>query len=172
MKVGHWSVRGVLTHPTFPFPSKRYMNLIICACCKQSKPETEFAKCSAKKNGRQSYCRPCATSRRQMSPFKYNPKAERTAQIKYKYGLTLECFEALWTSQDGKCAICDQALSTTEKRGHAIDHNHETGKVRGLLCSGCNTGLGLMQDSESVLSSAIKYLKNNGTYDRSNQRSP
>lgn len=147
------------------------MNLIQCACCKESKYESEFAKNSAKKNGRQSYCRPCATIRRKQSPFKYNPKAERKAQIKYKYGLSVERFQDLWQQQDGKCAICNKALSLTEKRGHAIDHNHETGEVRGLLCNSCNTGIGLLQDSETVLSSAIMYLRNNGTYDRSNQRS-
>lgn len=139
------------------------MNEIVCACCKEQKPDTEFANSSSKKNGKQSYCRPCATAARRKSPYKRNVSVERKAQMKYKYGLTLEAFEELWEAQDGACAICKKKLQTNN-RGVSIDHNHETGFVRGLLCNPCNTGLGLLRDSISLLNSAVSYLEERGSY--------
>ena len=61
--------------------------------------------------------------------------------------------------QEGRCAICGEEPST--KRGLAIDHCHITGKVRGLLCHGCNIGIGSMKDSAVLLLKAIRYLEVN-----------
>jgi hypothetical protein len=65
----------------------------------------------------------------------------------------------MWLDQEGRCAICGDELSEDAFR---IDHNHQTGKVRGLLCISCNTGIGLLQDSPEVLSSAAEYIKKHG----------
>lgn len=139
--------------------------LVCCARCAVDKPRTEYAKSSAKRNGLQSYCRACATTRRKDSaPTKYNAELDRWRQMKYKYGLTQEGFLSLWDSQGGCCAVCASQLSRTEKRGVNVDHNHETGEVRGLLCETCNTGLGLLKDSVDVLEAAITYLKTKGSY--------
>ena len=70
-----------------------------------------------------------------------------------RYGLTPEAYRELHNQQGGVCAICQQA-----KPLH-IDHSHDTGNVRGLLCSHCNTALGFMADSTARLHRAIDYLQ-------------
>jgi len=64
-----------------------------------------------------------------------------------KLGLSLEDFETMWLVQNGLCAICQKPLKRTQ-HGYGVDHNHKTGKVRGLLCNGCNTGLGFLEKTE------------------------
>jgi len=82
-----------------------------------------------------------------------------------KYGMTLEDFDALLLFQGGVCAVCKRPESmksnggTGRLRRLVIDHDHETGKVRGLLCSGCNTGIGLLEDNAEFLEQAVEYLR-------------
>jgi hypothetical protein len=140
------------------------MEVVKCAKCGEEKPSTDFAKCTAKKNGLQSYCRVCATQARYKSPkYENTLEQERAIQMKYRYGLTKETFDSFWQTQNGKCGICTKAL-TKELRGYAVDHNHETGNVRGLLCNPCNTALGLFKDSPTVMQNAYQYLINKGHY--------
>ena len=147
------------------------MESVKCVRCSVEKPATLFAKCKAKKNGLQSYCRKCATEvRKNSKPYRYIDKErEREIQYKYKYGITSEMFESLWNNQSGLCAICCKVLRKAD-RGYAIDHNHETKKVRGLLCNQCNTGLGLLQDNPDILRSALDYLQTKGHYGRTTTR--
>lgn len=78
------------------------------------------------------------------------------------YGVTpFEYGEMLW-NQNFKCKLCDTELGKDTKAPH-LDHNHKTGKIRGILCHHCNTGLGLFKDSITMLEKAIEYLrKTNG----------
>lgn len=71
-----------------------------------------------------------------------------------KYGLTHKEYDGMFKSQGGKCKICGNKF---DYRLH-VDHCHTTGKVRGLLCRGCNTGLGQFQDDPRILREAINYL--------------
>lgn len=80
-------------------------------------------------------------------------------QKKSKYGLDEKQYLNLFKVQNNKCQICK--IPFTEVRA-CVDHNHETNKVRGLLCDNCNTALGLFKDTIHNLENAIKYLKNNG----------
>lgn len=75
-----------------------------------------------------------------------------------KYGITLKEFNSKLRSQDGKCAIC-QKPTHHGKGGFAVDHNHVTGAVRGILCGHCNGGLGHFKDNIQSLHAAIKYLE-------------
>ena len=89
----------------------------------------------------------------------YKMKA-RWSYIMRNYGLSKEDFESMLEEQQNKCAICgfefhDEGKST---RPH-IDHCHDSGDVRGLLCNNCNTGLGQFKDNPSLLQSAIEYLQ-------------
>jgi hypothetical protein len=81
---------------------------------------------------------------------------ERKASRASMYGLTPEQFLEMYHKQEGKCAICKEPPTT--ERGLHIDHCHETKIVRGLLCHGCNTGIGSMKENISILKCAISYL--------------
>lgn len=88
---------------------------------------------------------------------KEHPEAYKLQRLKQSlkfYGLSLEQYEDLYKKQDGLCAIC----KTHKDRLH-VDHNHDTKVVRSLLCSNCNTGLGLFKESSELLSIANAYLK-------------
>lgn len=74
--------------------------------------------------------------------------------MKYKYGITLEDFKDMRAAQNNSCGIC----KVTFKGTPYVDHCHSTRKVRGLLCSNCNTGLGMFEDDVDRLREAIKYL--------------
>ena len=74
-------------------------------------------------------------------------------RVKTRYGLSPEQHQELVRLAAGRCAICNQAKARLE-----IDHSHETGKVRGLLCGNCNRGLGLFSDDITRLQSAVAYL--------------
>lgn len=75
----------------------------------------------------------------------------------------LPLFEILMKKQNGKCAICGARQGHRSCRGKvcrlAVDHDHQTGKVRGLLCNNCNRGLGRFHDSAEIVESALRYLK-------------
>ena len=79
--------------------------------------------------------------------------------IMKQYGLTIEGFDDLYISQNKKCAICGKELPTGFYRDKHIDHCHDTGIVRGILCSKCNLFIGLAKNDISILNSAIKYLR-------------
>lgn len=84
---------------------------------------------------------------------------KRHAQRLNQYGLTPDTFLAMMESQNHKCAICGHSDKSQKKTFPMIDHCHETGKVRGILCSSCNMGIGKFKDNIELLEAAIKYLK-------------
>ncbi len=77
-----------------------------------------------------------------------------------RFGLTPEDYNKMFLEQDGRCAICSRH-QTEFKMKLAVDHNHQNGKVRGLLCGDCNRALGLFRDNSEVLLIAANYLKEN-----------
>lgn len=80
--------------------------------------------------------------------------------LRRAYGMSEADYNMLLASQNGLCGICKTDKSWNNKSTHFfVDHCHETGKVRGLLCDGCNRGLGYFKDSKESLSAAIKYLE-------------
>jgi hypothetical protein len=80
----------------------------------------------------------------------------RNYYIRVHYNLSEEDFQQAWDKQDGKCKICERPFEGT-KKPH-IDHDHETGAFRGLLCGRCNAALGLLREDVKIFRSAIKYL--------------
>lgn len=78
-----------------------------------------------------------------------------------RYGITMAEYRALWLSQKGACAICQQPERTARNRLLTIDHDHVTGQVRGLLCSQCNRAIGLLDDSPEVIEAAAAYVRKN-----------
>lgn len=79
-----------------------------------------------------------------------------------KFGITLEKYNEILTNQSGCCKICKTHESKLTK-ALAVDHNHATGEIRGLLCHNCNIGLGHFKDSENLLLTAAQYILDNGT---------
>lgn len=85
-----------------------------------------------------------------------NPSRARDHQLKKIYGLERGGYEALFAKQGGKCAIC--AGRPSAGKSLHVDHDHATGDIRGLLCSSCNTGIGLFRDNAELLLMAADYL--------------
>lgn len=81
--------------------------------------------------------------------------------IQFTYNISWEHYEQMLQAQNGCCAICKSKVSSSRTTRLFVDHCHETLKVRGLLCSSCNHGLGLFKDSPTVIKSALKYLESN-----------
>lgn len=86
-----------------------------------------------------------------------NPEKAKSNRLLTKYGITLKEWEALFESQESKCAVCGSPDPST-KSGWHTDHCHETGRVRGILCMPCNIMLGMSRDNTDILANAIKYL--------------
>jgi len=81
-------------------------------------------------------------------------RAVRRHWLKWKYGITEEEYDALLAKQEGRCAVCRGIPETRMP----VDHDHNTGRVRGLLCQNCNRALGLMGDNVEALRRAVAYL--------------
>lgn len=97
---------------------------------------------------------------RQCETFKPSNYTGYDAKDNYlirNYGITSAEYDEMFEAQDGVCAICGQE-EQVKTRGLSVDHCHTTGKVRGLLCSYCNMGLGLFKDDTESLINAVKYL--------------
>lgn len=114
-----------------------------------------FAKGSAYKFGRQNWCVSCRNNN-EVAIQRNNSLDKRVK----KFGITVTQYEEMIISQENSCAICKKHKDDFTGRGKNfhIDHCHNTGKVRGLLCSNCNTGLGQFKDNIKTLENAIQYV--------------
>lgn len=144
-------------------------NLKRCSKCGLEKGLGEFSPTTAYKDRRccRSECKACnaveARSRYARNPASAKMATDRwrkkfptkifATRLRYKYGLSISDYERLLQVQEHKCAICQGTL----KKPH-IDHCHTSGKVRGLLCLTCNTGLGKFRDSFLILKRAAIYV--------------
>ena len=133
-----------------------------CRRCEVTKPRSEFTKHGVSPNGVHSYCKPCCSEiqkvRYAARPAQASALINRRAKLKKTYGITMDDFDSMLDAQEGSCKIC--RTKTPGGRGHfAIDHCHESGRVRGLLCNSCNIGLGHFKDNVDLLHRAIDYLK-------------
>jgi Recombination endonuclease VII len=86
----------------------------------------------------------------------------RDQRFRQKYGITLAVYRAILAGQDGACAICRKPESEVEDRLLAVDHCHEGGEVRGLLCGRCNMAIGRFEHDVNLLRAAISYLERTG----------
>lgn len=146
----------------------------ICVKCKQKKQQDEFVKNKSRKDGFEKCCKMCWSKyysnpankeRHSAHHKKYRNKPEvleRSKDIKLqkRYGITLKDYYSILDQQNNRCAIClnDKVNGPGRFR---VDHDHKTGKVRGLLCFKCNTMLGNAKDDANVLINAAHYLARN-----------
>lgn len=133
-----------------PKRSLFYSHCRYCARCTQWKTKNSFY-------AKGSYCKSC--QRDYAKSHYYDNRATQRAK---RYGISEEEYQALFNQQEGRCFICNQ--QETRRRGStvfelSVDHCHETGRVRGLLCHNCNVGLGQFKDDPRLLEEAITYLQ-------------
>ena len=164
------------------------MTMKVCKKCGLSKPLEDFYRAAGMRDGRRNDCKVCdlAAKRQryladpqaaiarvkrwqQANPDRVNvyhrarraepatKKAERSGYLKRKYGITVEQYDELLASQGGRCAICRR-----EPRPDIslhLDHDHESGQLRGILCFRCNNALGDFDDDPTLLQAALGYLR-------------
>lgn len=88
-----------------------------------------------------------------------NREKWQQANLSRKYGISYDDYRHLLDLQQGKCAICGTENPGTRQKYFCVDHDHSTGEIRGLLCRGCNLGIGHLQDSVEVINRAALYLR-------------
>lgn len=138
-----------------------------CKDCGEKKSLDCFHRHPQTKDGHINQCRVCRAKWTKSHRIKHgrNDTSEvyRRGNLKRKYGISLEDYDDMLASQDGVCAICGE-VETRKRMGKvlplAVDHCHDGGHIRGLLCGACNMGLGSFKDSIDVMMSAIEYIKN------------
>jgi hypothetical protein len=130
----------------------------VCNRCGMKKDLKNFYKSSKNIVGLSWECRDCLRKRKIDSEghYKTNKRKAFLAYRKRIFGLSEQDLSDLFISQRGACKICRVAFIIDD---YHIDHCHKSGKVRGLLCRRCNTGIGFFDDDTTLLESAIKYLK-------------
>lgn len=130
-----------------------------CPDCDAVKPLEDFPTTPASRTGRHTYCKPCHNARGRASLEKVG--GSRTYHLKRRYGITAEESDAMLEAQGGLCGIC-----RTAPAAH-VDHDHDTGEVRELLCFNCNGGLGQFKDDPEVLRAAADYVERHRALPRS-----
>lgn len=144
----------------------------ICPKCKQSLPHTAFNK-SNRRDGLQTYCRSCHNAiqrekynsdpaekvKRQMRERKrnsLNPLAKKDSELRRLYGIGIDVYLKMLQDQEEVCKICKQECKT--KYSLSVDHDHKSGKIRGLLCNRCNRAIGMFEDNPELLRLAAEYI--------------
>jgi hypothetical protein len=135
----------------------------VCVKCNKTKPETDYYKASHDPSKRRSTCKACWTSLYGgFRPIWYEKNKEghcRDYAFRRKYGITLDEYEAMLARQKGLCAICQQPPSGKVRVRLCVDHNHTTDMARELLCTSCNTWVGMLETKPEVVEAAKKYLE-------------
>lgn len=127
-----------------------------CPKCRTYKHFTDFPKNRANRDGLGTYCKPCHNEVvRKNKELRHG--GHKNFLLKLRYGIDAATVDALLGRQGGKCGICG---SGTPRH---VDHAHDTGAVRGILCFNCNGGLGRFGDDPAVMERAIEYLVAHGT---------
>ena len=139
------------------------MQIKICSVCKTEKNTLEFHKSKTGKYGVRADCIICHRIINKARYYKNNNKIlQRNRRLKLVYGISHVTYTKILNQQNNKCAICLRE-ETFKLKGNtiklAVDHCHDTGKIRGLLCLFCNRGIGLLKEDVSILNNAIKYLE-------------
>ncbi len=133
------------------YENRRRQRFCSARCQKRAKDRRYYARTSGSRNIAS------AKAWASRNPEKMR-EYQRRSHLKRKFGMVVEDYDALFARQDGCCAIC--GTSDTAPWDHfSVDHNHESGEVRGLLCRACNTCIGQAEDNPERLRKAIAYLE-------------
>lgn len=126
----------------------------ICIKCKEEKPWSEYN--LAKNKRPYSYCRSCTTQLGREWKKRTNYKPSKTYEVNYRYGITLEEYDNLFIEAGNTCKICGRSHLKM-----VLDHCHTTGKIRGIICTNCNTAMGLIAESVDTLDKMKEYVIDN-----------
>lgn len=142
-----------------------------CSTCKQQKPTTEFYAQKGRSDGLTSDCKTCRAVR-SGTQYRKLSEEQKVARRQYArvyrfikaYGITPEEYDAMVEAQNGVCALCGRGETRVDPRngklyGLAVDHDHVTNNVRGLLCHSCNLSIGQLQDDPDLLRRAADYIE-------------
>ena len=142
------SLRTVRTRPACRRGKKR------CGTCRKWKPLKNFFNRLGSHDGKGTRCKVCdRKARKKHYETNYDREKASATRLKSLYGLTKDQHRKMIEDQNGGCKICGSGDRLV------VDHDHETQKVRGILCNSCNRGLGYFKDSPSVLRAAADYLE-------------
>ena len=146
-----------------------------CGVCGEIKKIEEFYKDKKGRGGYGYRCKPCARAvsrrdyevnkearRKTNAAYRARPEIRRNTRdylLQRKYGISSGEYDALLKKQKGVCGICGLDRKDSRGREMPVDHDHVTGRVRGILCDHCNRILGLLKDDPAVLRAAVAYLK-------------
>lgn len=123
-----------------------------CPRCTRFLPLDDFARSKGRSDGRNGWCKPCTSAY-------LNNGRKRGYRLRDSYGLTSQQYDAMLAKQRGLCAACGGLPGKSSRtRKLAVDHDHATGRVRGLLCHRCNTALGLLREDLDRITRLWKYL--------------
>jgi hypothetical protein len=130
-----------------------------CSTCAKEgigpKPVSEFGKRARSADGLVPRCK-VHISLEMKAIYALDPMRRRRWHLKGRYNITPEQYDEILASQGGVCAICEDVCKTGRRL--AVDHDHETGRVRGLLCANCNIAIGKLQESAYIAGRAADYL--------------
>lgn len=162
----------------------------LCRTCGERKDEFQFGRDKRSPDGLAWRCKECANKAhrhwtelnrdhvrdagrvtmrnlRKRDPEKFRQQL-RESRFRKKYGLSCEEVDAMFADANGICRICEREMKKGVGNHIApgevacVDHDHDTGAIRGMICSMCNNGLGLFRDNPQILESAAKYLRDFG----------
>jgi len=132
-----------------------------CSGCKKMVLHIDFSTDNSSKDRLDAYCKGCKANK--WRPYyKSNAQKFLDYQRTRNYGITSEEYKALWDKQGGMCASCGMSeihLFGDQVKRLAVDHCHITGKVRELLCKGCNTALGSLQEDPQKIMALLRYVE-------------
>jgi len=127
----------------------------ICCRCKKEKPKKDFSINKSQKSGLHSFCKEC-----KRKEYVENRCIILSKAREKRYGIAIAVYNKMFEEQQGYCMICGKHQSEL-KRALSVDHNHHTGRIRGLLCGSCNTAIGSLRADFGLglLQKAIEYIK-------------
>ena len=156
----HWHIYGTVDSLRQCIPD------FFCSRCKQQRTPVDFWPHTGNTRGHQYWCKTCLIqARRERARQPESPHLRRKYKLR-QYGLSIEQYDALYTAQGGLCAVCGVYKDPWQPTGGAnrakflvVDHDHSTGRIRGLLCTQCNVAIGQTHDNPSILRAAAAYLE-------------
>lgn len=125
-----------------------------CTRCNEVKTASEFSKRYAR--SLVSWCKACHAEERRK---RYDTDKAYVQHLQCTYGLSVEQYMEMYAAQGGRCAACRDRLELRTRSRVAVDHDHATGKIRGLLCNSCNSALGMLRDESRRVRSLLRYIQ-------------